>query len=205
MRRADPLRNLGARPLRVSDLAAVPPSLLGKTPVILPLRRGAFRVEAMRVGLGDVVLLLGQSSPMLVQTAVPAGLACVLLPLSGAPLRLNGSEAGPGHVLASGPGALQEAAAHGEVRWALIVLAAATVERAFRLPRRGGVLRPDRAALLRCDLATLAEAASLLADAEETLTADPGVFAEEEARRALRASLIEMLQGLLDGAWGGAL
>src|SRR3954453_13261685 len=54
-----------------------------------------------------------------------------------------------------------------------------------------------------CDPAAWLRAASLLQAAADVAATDPEVFEGEEARRSLRASVLEISQELLAGPWGG--
>jgi AraC family transcriptional regulator, ethanolamine operon transcriptional activator len=57
--------------------------------------------------------------------------------------------------------------------------------------------------MLVCDPAAWLRAASLLQAAADVAATDPEVFEVEEARRSLRASVLEISQELLAGPWGG--
>jgi AraC-like DNA-binding protein len=194
---------LGTHRVRLSDveeLAAHPGVGLAAAS---PLRPGPFSVEAVGLGLGDVSVQAGRTSPVLVQGTFPPGAAWLVLPLrhDGA-LLLNGRAAGPNSLAVYAEGAALEGASHADVTWAVVTLRTAALDR-LELPRGSPVRRPGGAATLVCDPAAWLRAASLLGDAAEVAASDPEVFEVEEARRSLRSSVLEAVQELLAGPWGG--
>ena len=142
--------------------------------------------------------------PLLVQGALPADTAWVLIPLDfrGA-LLLNGRPSVPDAVAVYGAGAAHEGASHGDSSWGLLALRGMVVERLLELPRGSPIARPGGYGMLICDPASWRRAASLLRAFADVATTDPAVFEIEAARRSLRASVLEIAQDLLAGPWDG--
>jgi AraC-like DNA-binding protein len=186
--------------IRFSDFDALSDTLPGGLTMASPLRGGPFSLEVTGIDLGDVAVRTGRHSPLLVQGVVPDDTAWALLPLRycGAFL-LNGRPAVPDSVAVYGPGATHEGANHGDAHWALMALRLPVVERLLELPRGSPVARPGAHGMLICDPAAWRRAASLLRSAAEVAATDPEVFEVEEARRSLRASVLDASRDLLGG------
>ena len=198
------MQTRGTHRVRYSDFDAVPAMLDIRITAASPLHDGPFLLEAVGIGLGDLTLRVGRNSPLLVQGALPAELVWAVLPLSSdRPVLLNGRSAGPHAMAIYGAGALHEGANHAEARWAFLTLQAAAAERLCDLPSRSPLFRPGAHAVLACDPEVWHRAARLLRSAAEVAVQDPEVFEVAEARRSLRSSVLEMLQDLTTGAWGG--
>ncbi|MBX6372715.1 MAG: helix-turn-helix transcriptional regulator [Acetobacteraceae bacterium] len=153
--------------------------------------------------LGDVVLQTGCCT-LLAAIAVPASAAWVLLPLG--PRRgicvLSGRAAGAHDLAAYGSGAAYEIAVRDDACWGLVTLPAASVGMLLAPPRGATIHRPGTVAHVRADPAAFVRAAALLRAVAEVATNDPEVFRVEEARRSLRASVLDSLDGLLAGPLG---
>ena len=83
------------------------------------------------------------------------------------------------------------------------MLPAARVDWLLAPPHRSAIRRPGRAAWLHADPGAWIRAAALLRDAAEVMAQDPDVFQVAEARRSLRASVLEACDELLAGPYGG--
>src|SRR5829696_6874497 len=195
------------RRTRLRDFEAFAASVPGGSVAATPLRPAPFTAEISELRLGDVVLQTGRSTPLMVVGGVDPDAAWIVLPLGRAEtLRLNGRAVGPGDVALYGPGADHDGAnPHDTVR-ALLTLPGPAADALLEPPRRSPLRRPGAHAVLRTDPAAWRRAASLLKAASEAATADPEVFEAAEARRALRAEVLEALRGLLraDPHGGGA-
>ena len=198
------MRNWTTRRVRYTDFDAAADALNGSLTAASPLRGGPFLLEAVSIGLDDVVVQVGRNSPLLVQGALPADAIWAAFPVSRTgPVLINGRAAGPHAVALYGAGALHDAASHGEAGWALVALRAASAERLLEPPRGSPLRRPGRCALLDCDQETWRRAVLCLRSAAEVATQDPEVFEVAEARRSLRSEVIEVSRDLLTGGRGG--
>jgi AraC-like DNA-binding protein len=193
----------GTRLTRLSDVDALASHLTVAPVAASPLRAGPFALDMVDVGLGDVGVRVGRSTPLLVLGAFPPGAAGLVLPLrSDQALVLNGSPARPYTVAVHGEGAPLEGAGRADFAWALLCLRTAALER-LEPPRGSPVLRRGAAAVLACDPAASRGAAALLRDAARVASTAPEVFAVEAARRSLREAVLEAARELLAGPWGG--
>ena len=171
--------------------------------IVCPLGPGRFAFEAISVDLGRVGLRVGHSTPLLMQASVPQDMVCFVLALAGAQsMRLNGHEARPGSLTVYGAGANLMGANHAPATCAIITLNAADAGDVLpsgraRLGQRG------TSATVLTDAAAWRRAASLVKAVNDVASSEPEVFDVEEARRALRASVLETLHELLDGPPGG--
>jgi AraC-like DNA-binding protein len=168
--------------------------------VATPLRSAPFCAEIAELRLDDVVLRTGSRTPLMSTGGPDADSVWIVLPL-GAPgtLMLQGRAVEPGDVAVYGPGATDDQANLRNTRWALVALPAKAAE-ALLEPRRGSPLRrPGASAVLRVDRKQWTRAASLARAASEVAAQDPEVFEVAEARRSLRAEVLEVLRGLLAG------
>ena len=171
---------------------------------VVPLRSHPFSLQTCILDLAGVRLQTGRSTPLAVLGALPAGTAWVLLPLGGGQtVRLRGSAAGAHAVATFGAAAEYEMANTQDSSWAVIALPEAEVGSMLTLPRRSAVLHRGAAACLRADAVAWTLATALLQDAAEVMEQDPDVFQVEEARRSLRAAVLEACQTLLAGPGEG--
>jgi len=103
-----------------------------------------------------------------------------------------------------GPGAVHDGANLADTGWAVVVLPAASADALLSPPPRSPIRWPGAHAMLRADPAAWARTAALMRAALEVAKKDPEVFEVEEARRALRASVLDVARELLMGTWDGA-
>ncbi|WP_207538164.1 AraC family transcriptional regulator [Sabulicella rubraurantiaca] len=194
---------VGTQVVRLSDVDELHGRLTVGSRVACPLRPGPFSMETTDLGLGDVTIRIGQSTPVLVQGASPDGVLLMVLPLrhDGAFL-FNGAPARPHSVATYVDGAGFDSASHADFAWAMVALRTPTLDR-LDLARSSPVHRPGAAAMLVCDPAAWSGAARLMRDAAEVAATDPEVFEVEEARRSLRASVLEATHELLVGPLDG--
>src|SRR3712207_9131520 len=91
---------------RFDDFEAFAASVPGASVAATPLRPGPFSATTTELRLGDVVINIGCSTPLMAHGAVAPDAACVVLPL-GEPdaLVLNGRKVGPDYVGVYAPGA----------------------------------------------------------------------------------------------------
>jgi methylphosphotriester-DNA--protein-cysteine methyltransferase len=166
---------------------------------VAPQGSGVFLARFTDIALDDdVVLQAGRSTPLALVGTLPPGLACLLLPFEGrATVLLNGGTPRPYDVAVYGAGAEYEAANPQDTGWALLALPAVSVRGLLDPPRGCAIRRAGSFALIGTDPAAWALAANLTREAMKAAWDDPEVFAVEEARRSLRASLLEAAQGLL--------
>jgi AraC-like DNA-binding protein len=184
---------------RVENLAAI----LGRHSTVCPLGPGEFAFEAVSVDLGQLSVHVGHSTPLLLQASVPQDMVCFVLALAGARLfHLNGREVQPRSLAIHGPGAMHMGASHVPVSWAVIAVNAA--DAADVLPSRPGRLgRSGTSATVLTGRSAWVRTASLLHALNDVAASEPDVFEVEEARRSLRASILQALRELLDPPPGG--
>ncbi|HYI84764.1 MAG TPA: helix-turn-helix domain-containing protein, partial [Acetobacteraceae bacterium] len=164
----------------------------------VPLRRGPMALHIIGIGLGDVLLQTGRSTPVALLGTVSRAAVLLALPLNGREaMALNGRTLQPRCVATLGAGAKYEAASRRDCGWATVVLSAATAGTLLGRRRLPPALRPGAHALLRASPAAWARAEALARDACEVAAQDPGVFEVEQARRALRSAVLETADELL--------
>jgi AraC-like DNA-binding protein len=170
-----------------------------------PLRPYPFSMRVADVDLGDIVLRIGRSTPLIALGTLPAGAASILMPLrTNCDLLLSGRTAELHGVAVHGAGAEYEIAAHGDAAWALAHLPAAPASGLLSRLRASALLRPRAVAQLRADPDACRRAVALLVEAGEVAERSPEVFGVEEAQRSLRASVLEALYELVSGLGGAA-
>ena len=163
-----------------------------------PLRRYPFLLQTSALDLSGLLLQLGHSTPLAVIGSVPPTFAWLLLPLAGADsVLLRGQAAEPHAVAAFGAGAEYELATRRDASWGLVALPMADIGPVLSPPRRSAMRRPGAAAWLHAEPGAWARAAALMQDVAEVMAQDPSVFEVEEARRSLRASVLDASQDLL--------
>jgi AraC-like DNA-binding protein len=189
---------------RFSDVDELAAALPGGAVTATPLRPLGCLVETTTLRLHDVVLQFRRSSPLMGFGSVASDAAWIVLPLDGLEtLVLNGRAAQGAAVAVHGPGAGYDWANTRETSWSLLTLPAASVDRLLAPPRRSPIRCRGASAVLRTDPVAWARTVSLLRAASEVLAADPDVFEVEEARRSLRASVLDAVHELLAGRWDG--
>jgi hypothetical protein len=158
---------------------------------VTPLRY-PFSLRTSGLDLSGLTLQTGRSTPLAVLGALPPGTAWLLLPLDGREsLCPRAGAVEPHGIAAFGAGAEYEVANRHGVSWGLVTLPAAGVDLLLSPPHRSAIRRAGGAAWLRTDPSAWVRAAALLRDAAEVMARDPGVFEVAEARRSLRASVLE--------------
>jgi AraC-like DNA-binding protein len=188
----------GARASILSEPGALAADLPCGSARAVPLRRGPMAVRIIGVGLGDVLLQTGRSTPVALLGTVSRATVLLVLPLEGREaMTLNGLAVKPRCLAAFGAGARYEAASPGDCAWATVLLPAATAGALLGRRRLPPALRPGAHALLCASPAAWARAEALAHDACEVAAQDPGVFEVEEARRALRSAVLEAADELL--------
>jgi AraC family ethanolamine operon transcriptional activator len=189
----------GARACILSEPGALVADLPCGSARAVPLRRGPMAVRTIGIGLGDVLLQSGRSTPVALLGTLSRATVLLVLPLSGREaMVLNGRALQPRCLAAFGAGARYEAASPRDCAWATVVLPAAAAAGALPGRRRlPPALRPGAHALLRASPAAWARAEALARDACEVAAEDPAVFEVAEARRALRSAVLETADELL--------
>jgi AraC family transcriptional regulator, ethanolamine operon transcriptional activator len=189
----------GARASILSEPGALATDLPCGPVRAVPLRRGPMAVHLIEIGLGDVLLQSGRSTPVALLGTLSRATVLLALPLDGREaMALNGRLLQPRCVAAFGAGAGYEAASPRDCAWATVVLPAAAAAGALLGRRRlPPALRPGAHALLRASPAAWARAEALARDACAVAAEDPGVFEVAEARRALRSAVLETADALL--------
>ena len=188
----------GARASILSEPGALATDLPCGSVRAVPLRRGPMAVHLIEIGLGDVLLQSGRSTPVALLGTLSRATVLLALPLDGREaMALNGRPcsrvAWPRS--APAPGTRRPAPA---IARATVVLPAAAAAGALLGRRRlPPALRPGAHALLRASPAAWARAEALARDACAVAAEDPGVFEVAEARRALRSAVLETADALL--------
>jgi AraC-like DNA-binding protein len=188
----------GARASFLSEPGALAADLPCGSARAVPLRRGPMAVRIIGIGLGDVLLQTGRSTPVALLGTLSRATVLLALPLDGREaMALNGRALQPRCVAAFGAGARYEAASPRDCAWATLVLTAATAGALLGRRRLPPALRPGAHALLRASPVAWVRAEALVRDACEVAEQDPGVFEVAEARRALRSAVLETADELL--------
>ena len=165
---------------------------------VVPTVPGPFECSVSTIRLGSVALHCGWNTPFMAFARTCPGKVLVQIPLAGAEaLTLNGVAGFTGIVGTYGSGADLLRTSLRPCRHSAVVLPAETVDALLEPPTESALLRPGVHAYLRADPARWDCAARIICAAEETATANPGVFAEAEARRALRDALLGAVRDLL--------
>jgi AraC family ethanolamine operon transcriptional activator len=195
----------GVRTARFSDFEEFAGSFPATSLTATPLRAGAFRAETTCLGLGEIMLATGCITPLMALGGLAPDTAHILLPLRGREtLLLNGRTIGPHDIAVYGAGAVHDGANPADTSWARVTLAAESVHALLSPPRRSPIFRPGAHVMLRTDPEAWARVALLVREVAEVAAKDPEVFEVEEARRSLRASVLDAARELLEGPWGGA-
>jgi AraC family transcriptional regulator, ethanolamine operon transcriptional activator len=200
------MRRRGVTIVSFSDVDELASTLLGASAVVVPVRPGPVSAEVTEFRLGAICMQIGRSTPLMVLGGLPPGHVALLMPLDGREtLVLNGRSPGPHDVAVYGAGAGYDGANHGNGRCAVVMLPAALADGLLFPPRRSAIRRPGTHSTLRVDPAAYRRAASLFRAASKVAATNPAVFEVAEARRSLRASVLETAQELLAGPYDGAL
>jgi AraC-like DNA-binding protein len=155
-------------------------------------------VRIIGIGLGDVLLQTGRSTPVALLGTLSRATGLLVLPLDGREaMVLNGRALQPRCMAAFGAGARYEAASPRDCAWATVALPAATAGALLGRRNLPPALRPGAHAVLCASPAAWARAEALARDACEVAAQDPGVFEVAEARRALRSAVLETADALL--------
>jgi hypothetical protein len=169
-----------------------------------PLRRYPLSVQTSDLNLSGLTLQTGRSTPLAVLGALPPETVWLIIPLDGREtLRLRSSTAGRLGVAVCGAGAEYEMANRCDASWGLVALPTASVDTLLSLPRNSAIRRRGKIAWMCADPRAWASAAILMREAAEVTAQDPDVFQVEEARRSLRASVLDACDELLVGRSDG--
>lgn len=166
----------------------------------VPAQAGPFRLSLASFDFGDFIFQTGQCSPMLAMANVlPSGRAFIQLPFDGLDgFILNGRPIGRGTVALYGEGGGFERSSKQTTRHLAIGLPAALADDVLPVSRKSPLLRIAAHGMYRARDAAWSHIVQLAgATFERARFSD--VFAHEEARRSLRASLLHAAQALLDG------
>jgi methylphosphotriester-DNA--protein-cysteine methyltransferase len=191
----------GRYTVRYTNVDCMPQSIAGSPAAAIPVRGGPFLLEATGIGLGDLDVLVGRHTPLLLHGMVPMDRVWAVFPIT--PFRINGRCAAPPMLAMLGAGAVLDCANHAEADWALVSLHVGLAERALDVPGRSPRLGLGAQAMLACDPEVWLQSIQLLQSAVEVAAEDAAVFEVAEARRSLRSSVLEMLQDLLTGISSG--
>lgn len=202
-----PGRRLGAHGVRLQhfhDPAAIQAAAPWGRFSLTPLRGAGFSASLLDLDLGEILLQGGECSPAFAVGRLPADTAGILLPLHATPLDFYcGASARPRTVLICGAGAEYEIAGRGPSRWALIMVSTSNSSTLHALGPDASMLLRPAATVCIVPPGMWKGIALLVRRALGVARRTPGVFAVEEARRSLRASLLEGLHDLLIGASKG--
>lgn len=195
-----PRARMIVRSTAVTDVDDIPRPPHGGSWRATPLRCYPFLLQTRALDLSGLTLQVGRSTPLAVIGSVPPATAWLLLPLDGAEsLLLRGRAAAPRGVAAFGAGAEFELANRRDASWGLVALPTAEIGPSFAPPRGSPMRHAGAAAWLHARPGAWMRAAALMQDAAEVMAEDPDVFEVEEARRSLRASVLDASRDLLGG------
>jgi AraC-like DNA-binding protein len=173
----------------------------GSDPDVVPLSGSSFLLEATGIALGDLDMLVGRVSPLLLHGVVPVDRVWAVFPIT--PFLINGRRAAPPMLAVLSGGVVLDCTSHAEADWALVSLHVGLAQRILELPGRSRRLDPGEQAILACDPELWLQSIQLMQSAAEVAAGDVAVFEVAEARRSLRSSILEMLQDLLSGRSSG--
>jgi AraC family transcriptional regulator, ethanolamine operon transcriptional activator len=180
------------------DLVSAVPGVVFRATV---LHAGPFSVSLTTLRMGDVALQVGRSTPHLAFARAHPGTAVVQLPLENAEtLVLNGRTVLPQMVGLYGGGAELLRANPRDSRHAVLSLPMDRAEELLCLPSGFPLVRPGAQDLLRTRPGAWHRVARIVRAATETADGGPQTFDLEEARRALRDTLLDAVHDLIAGA-----
>ena len=170
---------------------------------VSPLSPERFEFEAVHIRMGEVSVLSGTNSPVLLRAPVPDGISCVFLPMAPEnSLILNGRVSSLCTFVVYGPGATHMSANHTKTAWASVTLTPAQLYRVLPASR-ARLSQPGENMTLLGDAGAARRARSLFRNAEKVARSDPIIFEGDETRRSLRSSVLETMHELLAGPHEG--
>src|SRR3954468_12105192 len=169
-----------------------------------PLRPGPFDVSLTTIGLDDVALQIGHSTPHLAFAKAAPGTAAVQLPLENVDtLVLNGQAARPRTVGLYGGGAELLRSNPRDSSHAILILPMDRAE-ALLCPRSGSpLLRPGAQGLLEAGAEAWDQVVGVVRTAAAAAERAPKTFDAEPPREALREALLQAVRDLVIEARGG--
>ncbi|MFC7475780.1 helix-turn-helix domain-containing protein [Dankookia sp. GCM10030260] len=195
------MRREGSFTVRHTEIDLSAQLLASNALEVVPLPGGPFRTEAAGFALGDLDMLVGRVSPVLLHGVVPIDRVWVVFPIT--PFLINGRRAAPPMLTVLGEGAVLDCTNHAEAEWAMVSLHIELAQRTLELPGRSPRPGLGTEMMLACDPNLWPQSIQLMQSAVEVAAEDAAVFEVAEARRSLRSSVLEMLQDLLGGLSGG--
>ncbi|MBV1798921.1 helix-turn-helix domain-containing protein [Siccirubricoccus sp. G192] len=198
------MRAEGAHLSRITE----PEDLVHAVPGVVfratPLSAGPFEVSLTTIGLGDITLQAGHSTPHLAFAVARPGMAVVQLPLENVDtLVLNGRAVRPWTVGLHGGGAELLRANPRESGHANLVLPMDRAEELLWLPSGSTLVRPGAQDLLQTRPEAWNRMAGIVHAANEAVVSDSQAFNLEQAHRALRDALLDAAHDLIVGAGVG--
>ncbi|WP_431267686.1 hypothetical protein [Dankookia sp. P2] len=94
----------------------------------------------MDISLGDLDILVGRVSPVLLHGVVPVDRVCAVFPIT--PFLINGRSAAPPMLAVLGGGAVLDCTSHSEAGLAVVSLHVELAQRTLELPGRSPVPGP---------------------------------------------------------------
>jgi len=166
---------------------------------VTPLRHGGFYVDMLTLRLGDLVLVRGACSPLLlVATAGPATVA-LQFPMDNVDsLVLNGRPLPPLGFCLYGPGAQLVRSSTKDATYAVLLMPPELAE--MHLAAEDG--RPSVAPGEHVMRSARPEDWNRMAQVIRSATEAPEVFATEQPRLALRSSLLDIARDMVSAATG---
>lgn len=167
------------------------------------LRADPFDVSLTTIGLGDVCLQTGRSTPHVAFARAVSGTAILQLPLENVDtLLLNGRDTPPRAVGLYGGGAELIRSNLRDSSHAVLVLPMDSAEPLLCPPSSSPLLRPGAQALLKAGAQAWDQAVGVMQSAAAAAARTPRTFDTKQPREALRDALLQAMRDLIAGAGG---
>jgi AraC family ethanolamine operon transcriptional activator len=177
-----------------SDVDSLASRLQGMAASAVPLQHGRYSGAVSTIGLGDITLQIVRGMPMMMLGASAEDRLGLIGALEGSGrARWNARPIEQHEIAICGAGRLHEAIYPDEFACTIVSFAATGAAAALALPEDPGARR----SALRADPDAHSVLASAARAAEQALADPSPVLRDAEARRALRATVLEAVQGLL--------
>lgn len=168
-----------------------------------PLCANPFDVSLTTIGLGDVCLQTGHSTPHLAFARAVPGTTVLQLPMENVDtLLLNGRDTPPRTVGLYGGGAELIRSNPRDSSHAVLVLPMDKAEALLCPQSKSPLLHPGAQALLEADAQAWNQAIGVIRSATAVAARTPQTFEAEQPREALRDALLQAMRDLVAGAKG---
>lgn len=171
---------------------------------VVPTGDGPFECVTTTIRLGTIALQSGSATPYIAFAKTRPGTCALQIPLESVNAAVFNGVAGFADMVGTfGSEAELLRASTAPFRHSALVLPVDAAEALLEPPPGSALLRPGAHAFLRADPAASERALRVIRAAEATAADIPDVFEVEEARRALRDTLLHAARALLRPGTGG--